>query len=1344
MKKIYVLIFLIFGSVGVWGQQVIGSFPQMRGGFEGQTSIILNASITANGVETTTDWTTSSTTSTTSTITLTGGRSGPTFATYGTTAAAAVRLQSPTVTTSGAIANATAYTMQFYYRTAGATVPTNFQRNISPDGTGSPGTYTALALTGTSGVWTLVQVSQTSGSSASATRYGIGIIRANGVSATNIDIDDFVMYAGAADNTAANAPGTVIVNNPTNSTLDVSWIAASGGVDGGGYVVVRYAALPGATDDPLQNGIYAVGNTVPGGVNGTVAYIGTGLSFTDAGLSPGTTYYYKVYTVDKAFNYSAESEGNGTTTAATPDVVLSSGNPAVAAANLIQGTSNNLIYGFDLAVTTADATLNGVTITTAGTYTAADVTNFKCWYSTDAVFSPGTDVLLSTLTPVATAGAQVFPAFTNQLIANGATGHIFISADLPCTAVVANNIYVSAITTPDLSFVSATKSGTAFDGGLQTIIAATPNDVTSPAASVANVSSSVSWTTPAGCYDDIIIVAAIASNTGTPSGTTYANSLVFGAGAPLGNGFVVYQGTASPQLVTGLTNGIPYFYKIFTRFGSTWSAGVEVSATPAVVTLATDYFRSVTPGGDWGSNTTWESSPDNATWMAATATPTATANTITIRNTANVTVNTVANGDQIVVDAGAVLTLNAAFTLANGAGTDLTVNGTVINTAGTHVFTGSTTVFNANTLYQHNRNGSILPIGTWDITSTLEVNGATTSAPTFDPAVTYGNVIWNSAAQSQAINTSGNLRNIAGNLTVANSNSFQFRLNTGTGFTFTIGGYIIINSATSILTVANGTSTGNIVNVGGWNQTAGSFIPNTGTSTVDINFTGAGTNFIQSAGTITNTFINWSVIGGASLTLNNNLPVAASRTAIINGTLDCGILSVNGAGAVTVNNGGRIRLGSLNAADAVADNISASGGLTLNTGSTVEFNGLAAQFAAARTFSIAEINNINGVTLTGAVLVTDVLGLTNGIITTTAANLLTMGVASSYTGGNSNASYVNGPVKKIGNTAFIFPVGKANGYVPIGVSNFAGASAPTDEFTAEYIRASGAALGANAAIPAVNRISACEYWTLDAIGTPTVDLTLYWNANNPCNGTYISNVADIEVVHFNGTNWNTSSVGFSSKTGTPAAGDITWTNVSTFSPFTLASSSAANPLPITINYFNGTRSNGNHLLNWKVTCISTPSATIEIERSADGQNYSSIYSIVATAVRCQQPFNYTDNQPVKGINYYRLKMTDVDGKITYSTTVTLINAVKGIDVMNIAPNPIVNGAFNVKISTAEKTPMELVITDMQGRILQKQAVNMIAGFNQVPMNVQNLAAGTYQLFGHSADGRTRVLRFVIQ
>ena len=62
---------------------------------------------------------------------------------------------------------------------------------------------------------------------------------------------------------------------------------------------------------------------------GTVRYIGTSTSFTDNGLSAGTQYWYQVYTVDKAFNYSAGAGGNGTTSPAsgsTASDIISGGN----------------------------------------------------------------------------------------------------------------------------------------------------------------------------------------------------------------------------------------------------------------------------------------------------------------------------------------------------------------------------------------------------------------------------------------------------------------------------------------------------------------------------------------------------------------------------------------------------------------------------------------------------------------------------------------------------------------------------------------------------------------------------------------------------------------------------------------------------------------------------------------------------------------------------------------------------------------------------------------------------------------------------------------------------------
>ncbi len=496
---------------------------------------------------------------------------------------------------------------------------------------------------------------------------------------------------------------------------------------------------------------------------------------------------------------------------------------------------------------------------------------------------------------------------------------------------------------------------------------------------------------------------------------------------------------------------------------------------------------------------------------------------------------------------------------------------------------------------------------------------------------------------------------------------------------------------------------------------------------------------------------------GSLYKLESNLTPSVSGRTYANFELDApsSVLSPAGASLLSMDNltvtNGNISFSMTGGFD-LKGNITVATGATLGfvpgSAATLRFNGTVPQSinsTGTLTFGASqnvEIANGLGLTLNTPVTLLASLNFNVGRIHTNAGNLLILGSASSVSG-YSNVSFVTGPVKKIGNTDFTFPVGKANGLVPLRISNFQGSS-PTDEFTAEYIRASAYTLGPEAA-PFITRVSACEYWTLDRnVGTPTVDLTLYWTTNNNCNGPYVTNLAQLEIAHFDGTVWDNSSTGFSATTGTTVAGDITWSGVTAFGPFTLASKSGDNPLPIVINYFTGTKQNGDHLLNWQVSCIGTPSANIELERSTDGRNYFSIYSIFATAVRCQQPFNYTDNQPAAGVNYYRLKMTDADGKINYSSIVSLINAVKGFEIMNIAPNPIVNRAFNLRISAAEKMQMEVMITDMQGRVVEKRSLNLVAGFNSIPMNVSKLAAGTYQLYGNTAGERTRVLRFVVQ
>jgi hypothetical protein len=133
-------------------------------------------------------------------------------------------------------------------------------------------------------------------------------------------IDDVAVYtANGVDEIAPDAPTSFTITSPAKNSLDVSWSAPASGTDGGGYLVVRGTADP--TTAPNVNGIYASGNTIASGM--TVVYQGAGTGFTDSGLSTGTTYFYRVYTYDKAYNYSMALTGNGTTISNNPEISLS-------------------------------------------------------------------------------------------------------------------------------------------------------------------------------------------------------------------------------------------------------------------------------------------------------------------------------------------------------------------------------------------------------------------------------------------------------------------------------------------------------------------------------------------------------------------------------------------------------------------------------------------------------------------------------------------------------------------------------------------------------------------------------------------------------------------------------------------------------------------------------------------------------------------------------------------------------------------------------------------------------------------------------------------------------------
>jgi hypothetical protein len=211
------------------------------------------------------------------------------------------RLQSPTTT---GILIGTPYVIQFYYQTLSSFIQGAIRAAVSPSGTPAVGFYSPYMYTNNVTEWTKFAAIYSTVTNAGSGN-GLAVISIN--SNVQFLIDDVVIYAGTEVDTVAPDPPTAFTsNNVTGMSADLAWTAPDTGVDGGGYLVVRGTADPETA--PNVNGIYDVGN--PLGTAGTVVYIGTNTGFTDGPLTVYTAYRYRIYTVDKAFNYSTPLLGS--------------------------------------------------------------------------------------------------------------------------------------------------------------------------------------------------------------------------------------------------------------------------------------------------------------------------------------------------------------------------------------------------------------------------------------------------------------------------------------------------------------------------------------------------------------------------------------------------------------------------------------------------------------------------------------------------------------------------------------------------------------------------------------------------------------------------------------------------------------------------------------------------------------------------------------------------------------------------------------------------------------------------------------------------------------------------
>ena len=177
-------------------------------------------------------------------------------------------------------------------------------------------------------------------------------------------------------------------------------------------------------------------------------------------------------------------------------------------------------------------------------------------------------------------------------------------------------------------------------------------------------------------------------------------------------------------------------------------------------------------------------------------------------------------------------------------------------------------------------------------------------------------------------------------------------------------------------------------------------------------------------------------------------------------------------------------------------------------------------------------------------------------------------------------------------------------------------------------------------------------------------------------------------------------------------------------------------LPVTlINFTAQPVDNKKVNLAWQTAQELNTSSYI-VERGTDGVHFTTLGSVASLAnTSSANNYNYTDNAPNQGVNYYRLRIVDVNSNFKYSNVVTA--SIRHITRLSIFPNPAYD-VLNINSTFTENVVAR--ITDVTGRKVKELNVDMNSTM-PATININYLSKGVYFITFYTKDG-TVVEKFI--
>jgi hypothetical protein len=167
-------------------------------------------------------------------------------------------------------------------------------------------------------------------------------------------------------------------------------------------------------------------------------------------------------------------------------------------------------------------------------------------------------------------------------------------------------------------------------------------------------------------------------------------------------------------------------------------------------------------------------------------------------------------------------------------------------------------------------------------------------------------------------------------------------------------------------------------------------------------------------------------------------------------------------------------------------------------------------------------------------------------------------------------------------------------------------------------------------------------------------------------------------------------------------------------------------LPVTFTSVAASKREKQVMVDWKVSSEASISR-YEVERSANGINFSKVGEVPARGGNATQLYQWLDVSPLSGTNWYRIRSVEGADRFLYSKSVNVAITAGKASVVAV-PNPVKGRQINIQVRDMEKGVITAGLYDQRGTEILRRSFDHKGGTANYSITPGGaLASGIYYL-----------------